>query len=132
MDNKIFSIIAVIIVLIGGYYLLKDGPQDSASATSAAPKNQPPRIINIEGADFKFIPDTITAQPGETIKINFTNTGEMPHDFVVRNLNINTKKIKSGETDSIVFTAPSAGDYTFFCSVGQHESMGMKGTLKVQ
>jgi azurin len=43
-----------------------------------------------------------------------------------------TKLLGPGETDTIVFTVPIPGRYTFICSFPGHFAVGMKGTLMVQ
>lgn len=133
--NKIIWAIIIIVVLAGGYYLLRGGygnPYGNPTPT-ITPSGSPSQIINVAATtDFKFTPDTITVKSGEIVKINFINNGSAPHNFTIRNLNIATKTISSGQTNSIVFAAPAAGDYTFFCSIDGHEGLGMKGTLKVR
>lgn len=43
-----------------------------------------------------------------------------------------TKLLGPGETDTIEFVAPSAGNYTFLCSFPAHLYAGMRGNLLVQ
>jgi plastocyanin len=79
--------------------------------------------------NFSFEPKTITAAPGDKIKITFTkNVGF--HTFVIDELNLK-QAIKQGE--SLIFTVPSkAGSYPFYCDVGSHRANGMEGTLIVK
>ena len=42
------------------------------------------------------------------------------------------EKINGGETDSIEFVADKVGTFEYYCSVGQHRSMGMVGKLTVE
>ena len=43
-----------------------------------------------------------------------------------------TKVIDPNATESVTFTAPAAGTYTFLCTAPGHYSAGMKGTLTVK
>ena len=128
--NKIILAIIVIIILVGGYYLLKGGY--GTPSPSPTPSGTPSQIINIVAVDFKYTPDTVTVKSGDIIKINFINNGGVSHNLTLRGLNLATKTISPGQTDSITFVAPAAGDYTFYCSIDNHEGMGLKGTMKVQ
>lgn len=87
--------------------------------------------ITVEGGMFYFKPNEIKVKKGEKVKITFTNKEGM-HDFVIDELNVRTKRIKGGETDTVEFTPDKTGSFEFYCSVGSHRQMGMKGTLVVE
>jgi len=87
--------------------------------------------IQIEGGTYYFAPDTITVKKGEPVTITFTSAGGM-HDFVIDEFNVRTKRVSEGESDTVMFTPDKAGTYEFYCSVGNHRQMGMKGTLVVE
>ncbi len=88
--------------------------------------------ITVEGFEFKFAPATLTFKKGETVKLTLKNTGKMPHDFVIDELGVKTKVINGGETDTVEFTPDKAGSFEYYCSVGKHRAMGMKGTVTVE
>jgi nitrite reductase (NO-forming) len=66
------------------------------------------------------------------VKIIFKNEGKAPHNLVIQGLGIGTRTIGVGQTDTIEFTAPSSGTYTFYCSVPGHRAAGMEGRLEVK
>lgn len=109
-----------------------DTPTSSSGQTSFAEGtiSEGVREFNINGTNFKFDLAGIKVKKGDTVKINFTNRDGM-HDFVLDGLNIRTKVLKLGETESITFVADKAGSFEYYCSIGQHRQMGMKGTLVV-
>ena len=84
-------------------------------------------VVDMEATNFAFAPSTITAKAGDEIQIKFVKN-EGFHTFAIDG--IDTFAIVQGE--SIIFTAPAAGTYTFFCDIGSHRSMGMEGTLIVE
>jgi plastocyanin len=84
----------------------------------------------VEGSSYKFVPNEITVKKGDTVQITFKNLEGM-HDFVIDEFNARTKRIKTGESESISFIASKAGTFEFYCSVGSHRAMGMKGNLVV-
>ena len=112
-------------------------PADSSepSSSSGAMMNESGKMaaneITIEGSEFKFDKATLTVKKGQPVTVTLKNVGKMPHDFVIDELNVRTKQIKSGETDTVQFTSDKAGTYEYYCSVGKHRQMGMKGTITV-
>ena len=95
------------------------------------PKSADAREIVIEGSNYAFTPTSITVKKGEKIRIVFKNTDGI-HDFRVDELNIATAMVQSGQQDFVEFTPDKTGSFEFYCSVGNHRAMGMKGTLIVQ
>jgi hypothetical protein len=47
----------------------------------------------------------------------------------LRNL---AEQVGAGASDVVEFTADKAGTFEYYCSVGNHRAMGMKGTLTVK
>lgn len=96
-----------------------------------ATKSADAKEIIVDGSNYKFSPDKITVKKGEKIRIVFKNT-DGNHDFRVDELNISTATIRSGEEDYVEFTPDKTGKFEYYCSVGNHRQMGMKGTLVVE
>lgn len=96
--------------------------------------NQPAvetKIFDVTGKNFLFAPSTLTVNQGDKVKIIFRNE-EGFHDFKIDELNIATSKITAGTQDTIEFIADKKGQFDYYCSVGTHRGMGMKGILVVQ
>lgn len=87
--------------------------------------------IDVEGTDFAYTPSTIEVSAGDFVHLVFTNKGKYPHDLAIPDLDMTTKTINPGESDSIDFTASKAGSYSFYCTVDSHKDKGMVGTLNV-
>lgn len=88
------------------------------------------KAFEIEGSNFKFTPADIVANLGDTVQITFSNKQGM-HNLAIDGLGIQTRTLQAGESDVITFTAEKKGTYSIYCSVGNHRSMGMVGTLTV-
>lgn len=86
--------------------------------------------VVVTGANFSFTPTKITVNRNEKTRIVFKNNDGI-HDFVVDELNLKTATIGTGKEDFVEFTPTKAGTYEFYCSVGSHRALGMKGTLEV-
>lgn len=148
MNKSILIVIIGLVVLVGGYFLLRGGYQTPAPSTTApqtpqrftpvpqatkqAPQQQAAREIAVVGTEFAFSPSTITLKAGERVKVSFRNGGQVIHNWIVERQGIGTQTIAGGANDSVEFTAPAAGTYTYFCSVPGHRERGMVGTLKVE
>lgn len=68
---------------------------------------------------------------GEEVTLVYKNTGKLPHDLVINELNVKTNVIAGGKEDSVAFTPEKSGTFTFYCSVGNHRQLGMEGSVKV-
>lgn len=93
--------------------------------------NEESPAIAVEGGMYYFKPNVIRVKSGEEVTITFNNI-EGFHDLVIDEMNVKTKQLKVGESETIEFTPDKPGTYEFYCSVGNHRAMGMKGTLVVE
>ncbi len=85
--------------------------------------------VSMDVGNFFFGTESIVATPGQLVTITFSNVSGT-HHFVIDELGVD-ESISEG--DSFTFNAPlESGDYTFYCSVSSHQSMGMEGTLTVE
>lgn len=146
------SLIVVLVFLAGIAYWFWDNKQNEVQAP-AVPTPMNVRQMNAGGINSGVTPSvndgvvslqmdafeygysstSLAAKPGDTIRIMLNNTGQMTHDFVIDELNVRSKILESGESETIEFTIPNnaANSYTFYCSVGSHRDMGMEGTIQV-
>ena len=85
----------------------------------------------VKAENFKFVPDQMAVNQGDTVTITFTNTQGL-HDFTIDEFKVKSKTLEAGETEEITFVADKKGTFEFYCSIGQHRAMGMVGTITVQ
>jgi plastocyanin len=95
------------------------------------------RPVPVEGFEYGFEPGTITVRAGgreADVRFELTNGGTLPHDLHVREGDEElggTEAIGDGDKASAtVKLAP--GDYEFYCSIGDHADLGMKGALTIE
>lgn len=88
-------------------------------------------VVPITASNFKYSTSQIKVKKGDTVKIVLANTGGT-HDWVIDEFNARTKIITSGETAEITFVANKTGSFEYYCSIGTHRAMGMKGMLIVE
>lgn len=103
---------------------------ESGSPSSPAPSAEPLRVAL---ADFMIEPSEVETM-GPTVTIEVTNDGPTPHNLSVRNASdrvlMATEDLRAGEVTTIR-GGLEPGEYTIFCSLAGHESLGMSGTLVV-
>lgn len=162
MDSTKVIVAVVLVLLLGGgaYFYFQNQnmttgtSNESMMTQSMAPQASPTMVASdhammasdsgmmestgsvkeftVEGSNFKFLPATMTVNKGDTVKITFKNTGGF-HDFVIDEFKgAKTKQIGANASETIEFVADKAGTFEYYCSVGNHRGMGMKGTLTVK
>lgn len=131
--NKLM--IASIVLLVIGVIVI---------AISLSTNNITGNVINegevktfvITGENFKFVMDgkdnpDIVIKRGDKVRIEFKSTQGF-HDWVVDEFSVATKQVRDTDDSTFVeFTAEKAGTFEYYCSVGKHREMGMKGNLIV-
>ena len=142
MNNASKIIIGLIIALAiigGGFFLFSrqgEAPSDGKPTDSTKP-SIPAELfsgkeVSITATDNKFTPNAFEITSGEKVRITFNNNGLMLHNLTINELGLATTNIAPGDSTTLEFTAPAAGDYTFICSVIGHEQLGLKGTMTVK
>lgn len=131
--NKYILIVIFIVVVAAGAYIIKGNSErtvNSENETSGTVGNNP-KIFSIDGSSFKFSVTEILVKKGDLVRINFKNN-EGFHDWVIDEFSAKTKQLQAGESDAVEFIADKAGEFEYYCSVGQHRQMGMVGKLIVE
>lgn len=103
------------------------------STTSGTPTDMmgKEKAFTVVGNNFDFDVKEIKVKKGDTVKITFKNL-EGFHDWRIDEFNAFTKQIGANNEDVISFVADKSGTFEYYCSVGQHRSMGMVGKLIVE
>ncbi|MFZ1721309.1 MAG: cupredoxin domain-containing protein, partial [Microgenomates group bacterium] len=109
--------------------------QDAVDSEEIMMEDDETMMVTMDTGEFFFAPKVLEAKPGQTVEITLTNSeGEMPHDFVIDELNVQSEEIEMGDETVVTFTVPESAagqEYEFYCSVGEHRENGMVGTLVV-
>ncbi|MGI8999900.1 MAG: cupredoxin domain-containing protein [Candidatus Limnocylindria bacterium] len=108
---------------------------ESQAPASDAPASDAPSAdaLVVSVADFLIDPSDLEVS-GSAITIDVTNDGPTPHNLSIRDADgevlLATSDLSVGDMETITGEL-EPGDYTIFCSLGGHESLGMSGTLTV-
>lgn len=107
--------------------------KESVAPAVAMPTPTPapvPVVFTVIGKNFSFTPATLKVKKGDTVSITFKNESGT-HDFKIDELGIATKRLATGEQEIVTFVADKVGSFQYYCSIGKHRAMGMKGVLTV-
>jgi plastocyanin len=111
------------------------GDSTKSTGTVTVEAGQP---VAIAADEYSFRPATVVVRaggkPSVAVRFRLKNDGSLPHDIHVRAGDQDrggTEPIGAGETtEGTVTLAP--GDYKTFCSIGDHEDLGMRGKLTIE
>ena len=130
------SVIAAVIVLvaIGSAVYFITRPNSSPASIQQDPQSSAAgqvKEFTLVAKPFSFTPAEISVNKGDTVKITLNNV-EGFHDWVIDEFNARTERINGGQTAIVQFVADKSGTFEFYCSVGNHRQMGMRGNLIVK
>ncbi|MFE6237270.1 multicopper oxidase domain-containing protein [Cellulosimicrobium sp. NPDC057862] len=86
--------------------------------------------VQVEAADMRFVPDTITVPAGDRLVVELTNTDDDVHDLVLED-GTTSGRVAPGETVT-VDVGVVGGDLDGWCSVAGHRLMGMTLTIDAE
>jgi uncharacterized cupredoxin-like copper-binding protein len=111
------------------------------------------REVSVMMRDIAFEPDVIELSRGETVRLNFENSGALVHDFSIDSMPMRRMEMTggtsgnghgghgseaamhmalgAGEHGMIEFEATEAGEYVYYCNEPGHREAGMHGILRV-
>jgi len=106
------------------------GGHDDPARTVTAPAGGAVRVV---AKEYSFDPSAIVVRGPGTLRIALSNGGSLAHNLKLmkdgRELG-GTPSFPSGQAESVRLKL-ARGDYDFVCTVGDHEELGMRGTLRV-
>jgi plastocyanin len=106
-------------------------PSTTAPSTTGAA----PTTVAVEadpGGQLAFVQKSLSAPAGEVTFV-LTNASSVPHDLSIEKdgADLGATDVISGGATAELTVDLEPGTYEFYCSVGDHESAGMAGTLTV-
>lgn len=144
MNSTRIAIIVIVIVLVAGAAYLYTTSNNQPAVNDTTEIIQQEEVVDdtqmeadtdtvvmeVSGANFSFTPPTMTVKKGQKVKVVFT-ANDMQHDFVIDELDVRSQIVTAGNTTEVEFTPTEAGEFEYYCSVGNHRAQGMVGTLTV-
>lgn len=111
-------------------------PADAGDAEESRPADESEGLgsegrVDIALTDFKITPNEFTVKAGE-VTFAFENKGRYTHDFRVEGQGVYEKGPMIGTGRSREWsTTLEPGTYRIFCRIGDHDQLGMVGTMVV-
>ena len=99
-----------------------------AKETSTTPSGG---ALTVKLSEFKFEPASLSLKNGQKATITVQNTGTTSHNFVIKDLSVNSGLVDPGKSKTVEFTPAKDGSFTLICDVPGHEASGMKATVTV-
>ena len=133
------------ILLVGAMLAVAGcGGDDEApsSGSSAATSTPTPHRGRLERAartsrsrptpsELKFDKTELTAKAGK-VTITMDNPSDIPHDVEIEGPDVEAGETVGKGEKSIATADLKAGEYDFYCAVGNHRAAGMEGKLTVE
>jgi plastocyanin len=147
--------IALGVLLVGAFVLAACGGSASGDGASGG------LTVGSDGENLAYAPVTLTAKAGEKVSLVFKNNSTaLAHNFVLVNGGVDVANavndaggeageaagyvaadkadviahsalLAPGASETLEFTAPAAGTYSYICTYPAHLGGGMIGTLTV-
>ncbi len=147
--------IALGVLLVGAFVLAACGGASDGAASGGG------LTVGSDGENLAYAPVSLTAKAGEKVSLVFKNNSTaLQHNFVLvnggedvanavndagseageaagyvpadkANIIVSSALLAPGASETLEFTAPAAGTYTYVCTYPAHLGGGMKGTLTV-
>ena len=132
MPRFVISFTVVLIALLGGFFFYRNYQSKARELPliSEAPAAQEARVIEVEAGSFYFTPNLIRVKKGEKIKL-ILKANDLMHDFNIDELGVKVPVTKAGNSSIVEFTADKAGEFEYYCSIGEHRQRGQVGKLIV-
>lgn len=92
--------------------------------------DNPLKEFTIDTFSYGYSIPEIKIRKGQKVTIILTNSGGT-HDLVIDELGVDSGKIVTGDSVTFDFVANEAGEFEYYCSVGNHRAQGMVGKLIV-
>ena len=137
------ALVAAVVLAATGLAACGDDDEDTASpppppaaaqteTTDGAGGGETVAVAADPGGELAFQQDSLTAKAG-SVTFAFTNDADVPHDFKIEKDGEDVDGTETITKDKADLTVElSAGDYTYYCSVGEHRGAGMEGTLTIE
>lgn len=86
----------------------------------------------VEGDEFSFNPASISARPGDIVRITFKNVGSVAHTYTIDELGVDTGFVRAGKSATVEFVAPDESvKFRSYCAVPGHAKAGMVGEVVI-
>ena len=126
------SLPAVALAFAAVFVLACGDDDDEGGRSATVPGDQ---VVRISGNEYSFDPENLTVIGAPTtLEVEFENEGSLAHNVRIFKGDDEiggSSTFGGGQTRTGEVALPGTGEYRLVCTVGNHEDLGMKGTLVV-
>ncbi len=143
MKNNIVALVVIVLVLIGvlAFASKKNTSVDvnnynqgtvnnNIVATTSTTTLPSVSSFTVSSQNFSFAPSTLTVKKGDRVKVTLNNISGT-HDLNIDEFDVTTGTLEGPGSTTVEFVADKVGSFEYYCSIGNHRAMGMKGILTV-
>jgi uncharacterized cupredoxin-like copper-binding protein len=89
--------------------------------------------IDVRETEMKLDPQNPKIREPGTVQFKIKNAGQAVHALEVEGPQgeVETRPLKPGQSDTLSVELTKPGEYTWYCPVGNHKDLGMRGTITV-
>ena len=110
-------LVLIVIVLVGGYFMLGSGSSSQIGVTGNAVAVGDAQKVVIGMKDYNYYPNTVKVRAGQQVSLSLDESVYgCFRDFTIRELGV--KKYLKTPQDTVEFVPSKKGTYTFACSMG--------------
>ncbi len=107
------------------------GDDEEGGRTVTVPAMQ---AVGVTGDEYRFDPENVVVEGGGVVALSFSNEGSLAHNLKVLRGDDElggTETFEGGKAETAEVRL-EPGSYRLVCTVGDHEDLGMTGTLEVR
>jgi plastocyanin len=122
---------SALVLALSSVLVLGCGDEGKAGRTVTAPADAK---LTVVADEYSFDPSTIVLEGAGTLTVTLRNKGSLAHNLKVLRGDeevAGTPTLPGGQSESARLKL-GQGSYRIICSVGDHEQLGMTGTLRVR
>lgn len=116
------AVLALVLASFGG--LGSGGQTSTVAAPAAVDATGEVTEINVEVEGMNFVPKILEVPKGNTLRVNFTNTGDQAHDLKFAN-GVESGRLQPGESKTLEVGTINES-MLGWCTVAGHRQMGME------
>lgn len=121
---------------------IQQAPSDTSQQVTTQPSDQQTEqvsdvVFEIFGDNHFFTINgeqnpTLRVNLGDVVTVHYTTLNGL-HDWVIDEFDAATQVVRAADgTSSVTFVADQLGTFEYYCSVGSHRQMGMRGQFIVE
>jgi uncharacterized cupredoxin-like copper-binding protein len=110
------------------------GGDEESGEKAAPPSGTPVAAVSVKETEFKLDPANPKVAKTGVVAFKVTNSGKVEHNLEVEGPSGEAKlpeNIKPGGSATLEVNLTKPGKYEWYCPVGNHKDLGMKGEIEV-